>query len=135
MRSSRIQFENSDVKLKLDENFDHRLIPLFTAAGHDVDNVRSEGLTGRDDDVIYEAWRVARRALVTLDLDFTNPFRFPPEDTEGIIVVRPPRPVLPAIKATLDSILPQLAVLSIKGALWIAEPGRMRVYDPDEGRK
>ncbi len=46
-----------------------------------------------------------------------NPFRFPPEDTEGIIVVRPPRAVLPAIRATLLSILPQLRSQSLKACL------------------
>lgn len=30
----------------------------------------------------------ATRALVTLDLDFSNPFRFPPEATAGIVVLR-----------------------------------------------
>ena len=40
--------------------------------------------------------------LITLDMDFSNPFRFPPFQSEGIIVVRPPRPILPAIRAILD---------------------------------
>jgi hypothetical protein len=72
--------------------------------------------------------------LVTLDLDFSNPFRFPPGDTEGILVVRPPRAVLSAIRATLASILPQLKTLTLAGTLWIVEPGRIRIYDPhDEG--
>jgi hypothetical protein len=70
--------------------------------------------------------------LITLDLDFSNPFRFPPKDTEGIIVVRPPRPILPVIRATLLSILPQLKTLPLKGTLWIVEPGRIRFHDPDE---
>ena len=89
------------MRMKLDENFDRRIVPLLEADGHDVDTVPAEGLSGSDDDAIYAACQAARRALVTLDLDFSNPFRFPPADTEGIIVVRPPRPVLPAIRATL----------------------------------
>lgn len=118
------------MRIKLDENFDRRIVPLLEADGHDVDTVPAEGLSGSDDDAIYAACQAARRALVTLDLDFSNPFRFPPADTEGIIVVRPPRPVLPAIRATLLSILPQLKTQTLKGALWIVEPGRIRVHDP-----
>jgi hypothetical protein len=63
-------------------------------------------------------------------LDFSNPFRFPPDDTEEIIGIRLRRAVLPAIQATLASVLPQLNTQPIKGTLWIVEPGRIRVYDP-----
>jgi predicted nuclease of predicted toxin-antitoxin system len=120
--------------MKLDENFDRRLVSLLETEGHDVDTVPAEGLSGADDDAIYAACQGAERALVTLDLDFSNPFRFPPGDTEGILVVRPPRAVLPAIRATLATVLPQLKVLPLKGTLWIVEPGRIRIYDPhDEG--
>jgi predicted nuclease of predicted toxin-antitoxin system len=89
------------MKLKLDENVDLRLVPILEAKGHDVDTVLDEGLSGSDDDVIYGTCRTVGRVLITLDTDFSNPFRFPPSKTEGIIVVRPPRAVLSAIKATL----------------------------------
>jgi predicted nuclease of predicted toxin-antitoxin system len=120
------------VRLKLDENLDRRLIPLLEGHAHDVDTVLAEGLSGRDDDAIYAACQNTKRALITLDLDFSNPFRFPPEATEGIIVLRPPRTILPSIQATLVSVLPELATRSPKGNLWIVEPGRIRVHDPDE---
>ena len=38
------------MKIKLDENFDARLVPLLTADGHGVDTVPSEGLAGSNDD-------------------------------------------------------------------------------------
>jgi hypothetical protein len=120
------------MKIKLDENFDARLVPVLAADGHDVDTVSSEGLAGSDDDTIYATCRAVGRVLITLDLDFSNPFRFPPDDTEGNIVVRPPRPILPAIRATLVSVLPQLKTHPLKGMLWIVEPGRIRVYDPHD---
>jgi hypothetical protein len=92
------------MKIKLDENFDVRLVTVLAADGHDVDTVISEGLAGREDDTIYATCRANGRVLITLDLDFSNPFRFPPDDMEGILVVRPPRPVLAAIRATLVSV-------------------------------
>jgi hypothetical protein len=61
-------------------------------------------------------------------MDFANPFRFRPEPMEGIVVVRPPRAILPAIRATLVSILGELKSRPLKGMLWIIEPGRIRVY-------
>ncbi len=117
------------MKFKLDENLDARLIPLLAEGGHDVDTVLAEQLSGESDDVIYEACRATGRTLITLDLDFANPFRFPPETLEGIVVIRPRRPTLPAIRATLVSVLGELKSGSLKGMLWIVEPGRIRVHD------
>ena len=120
------------MKLKLDENFDARFIPLLAAEGFDADTVPAEGLSGSTDETIYDTCKAVGRTLVTLDLDFSNPIRFPPADTEGIVVVRPPRAVLPSIRATLWSALTQLKTGSAKGKLWIVEPGRIREYDPDD---
>jgi hypothetical protein len=72
------------------------------------------------------------RTLVTLDLDFSNPLGFPPGVTEGIVVVRPPRNVLPMIGSTLASALPDLKSRSLNGRLWFIEPGHIRVDDPWE---
>jgi hypothetical protein len=118
------------VKIKLDEDFDARLVPLLAEGGHDVETVPAERLSGSPDETIYDVCRAEGRTRITLDMDFANPFRFPPEPTEGIIVVRPPRPVLPAIRATLLSVLGELRSRPLTGVLWIVEPGRIRAYDP-----
>lgn len=120
------------MRFKLDENFDIRLVPLLAQGGHDVDTVRDEQLSGSPDETIYELCRNSGRTLITLDLDFASPFRLPPDGTEGIVVIRPPRPVLPAIRATLESVLAELTSKPLTGVLWIVEPGRIRVYDPHE---
>lgn len=120
------------MRFKLDEHFDARLAALVAEGGHDVETLAREGLGGADDDAVYDACRREERALVTLDLDFSNPLRFPPGVTEGIVVVRPPRNVLPMIRSTLASALPDLKSRPLKGRLWIVEPGRIRVYDPQE---
>ena len=67
------------MKFKLDENFDVRLIPLLADGGHDVDSVPAEELSGSADEVIYEVCRTTGRTLITLDMDFANPFRFRPD--------------------------------------------------------
>lgn len=118
------------MKLKLDENFDVRLVPLLAAEGFDADTVLGEGLSSSPDETIFDTCKAIGRTLVTLDLDFSNPFHFPPADTAGIIVVRPPQAILPMIQATLWSVLPQLKSGSVKGKLWIVEPGRIREHDP-----
>ena len=35
------------MRIKSDENFDARLVPVLDVDGHDVDTVSSEGLAGR----------------------------------------------------------------------------------------
>ena len=120
------------MRFKLDENLDLRLAPLLKEGGHDVDTVHGEGLNGSPDDAIYDACVQAGRVLVSLDLDFANPIRFPPGETPGIVIVRPPRPVVPMIRAILAAALPDLTARSLAGKLWIIEPGRIRLYDPDE---
>ena len=72
------------MRIKPDENMDVRLVPLLAAEGHDVDTAKSEGLSGSDDDVIFQACLMTGRALMTLDLDFSNPFRFPPSRAKGL---------------------------------------------------
>ncbi len=120
------------MKFKLDENFDRRLVPLIAEGGHDVETVLSEKLSGKTDEEIYDTCKREGRVLVTLDLDFSNPIRFPPEPTEGIIVVRPPRAVLPLIRAVLVAALPSLKARSLRSLLLIVEPGRIREYDPKD---
>jgi hypothetical protein len=118
------------MRFKLDENFDPRLAPLVAEGGHEVDTVRGEGMSGSKDEALYRACVESGRTLITLDLDFSNPLRFPPGPTEGIIVVRPPRPVFSLIHATLAVALPDLKSKPLRGKLWIVEPGRLRLYDP-----
>jgi predicted nuclease of predicted toxin-antitoxin system len=119
------------MRFKLDENLDVRLAGLLAEGGHDTATVLSQGLSGRSDEAIYQQCLSERRTLVTLDLDFANPLRFPPGDTEGIAVLRPPRPVLAAIREILASALGRLGDGTIRGSLWILEPGRIRVYRPE----
>jgi predicted nuclease of predicted toxin-antitoxin system len=91
-------------------------------------------MSGQPDRTIYEACREEHRVLITLDLDFADPLRFPPGPTEGIVVIRPHRPVLSLIRATLTGALPRLKATLLSGKLWIVDPGRIRVYDPTERR-
>ena len=78
------------MKLKLDENLGEQGRPALAAAGHDVDTVADERLQGAFDGAVLDAAVREGRALVSLDIDFANPVRFPPEKTCGIAVVRLP---------------------------------------------
>ncbi len=86
---------------------------------------------GSSDETIYDTCKAVGRTLITLDLDFSNPLRFSPEGSEGIVVVRPAKAVLSSIRATLWSVIAQLKTGAVKGKLWKVEAGRIREHDPD----
>ena len=77
--------------IKLDENLGERGRQLFAEAGHDVSTVKDQGLAGAAYPTVIDVCRAEGHCLVTLDLDFSNPFLFPPEPYAGIAVIRLPR--------------------------------------------
>jgi predicted nuclease of predicted toxin-antitoxin system len=117
------------MKIKLDENLDPQFSSLLVAEGHDADTVIDEGISGFSDKEVYDVCLASKRVLITLDLDFSNPFHFPPEKASGIIVLRPARPSLPLIKSLFLALLPALRSKSFEGKLWIVEQGRIREYE------
>ena len=120
------------MKFKLDENLDVRLASAMQAKGLDGDTVLSEGLSGTSDEGIFEVCKTTDRVLITLDLDFANPFRFPPGSASGIIVLRPQSANISQVRSLLFQALARLNEDRIKGRLWIVEPGRVRVYVPED---
>ena len=76
------------MRLKLDENFGERCREVLAGAGHDVSTVAGEQMAGAADVDLLETCKREGRCLVTLDLDFSNPLRFPPSGYAGIAVVR-----------------------------------------------
>lgn len=118
------------MRFKLDENLDGRLAELLTERGHEADSVVAEGLGGSSDEQRFKKCVEDRRVLVTLDLDFADPLRFAPAKGAGIMVLRPRRNTLALIRETLAATLPELERDQIEGALWIVEPGRVRMHRP-----
>jgi predicted nuclease of predicted toxin-antitoxin system len=117
------------VKLKLDENIGWRGRELLTASGHDVMTVWDEGLRGASDEALFKICSAEGRALVTLDRDFGQVTRFPPEKSAGIIVLDVgPRATRQGIIDRLRDFLVVLENHSVAGTLWIVEPGRVRIH-------
>ena len=53
------------MKVKLDENLPGRLVSLLAQLGHDVDTVPTEGVAGKDDDIVWAAAQAAGRFFIT----------------------------------------------------------------------
>ncbi len=122
------------MKFKLDENFGSRTQELFRAVGHSVDTVRDEALQGCSDRQLFESCRREARCLVTMDLDFADVVRFPPAESGGLVVVRPPRNLtLSTLEGLIQQFLSALTQISLEGQLWIVEPGRIRIHQGEGG--
>ena len=102
---------------------------LLRGAGHDVETVRDEGLTGASDDRLFEACVSEKRTLITLDRDFAQVPRFPPERSAGVVVLELGGPAsISLLDARLRDFLALTRTRSVNGELWIVEPGRVRVH-------
>jgi predicted nuclease of predicted toxin-antitoxin system len=76
------------MKIKLDENLPEALLRELAALGHEVDNVRLEGIAGKPDADVWRAARNAGRFLITQDLDFSDIREFAPGTHHGLLLVR-----------------------------------------------
>jgi predicted nuclease of predicted toxin-antitoxin system len=117
------------VRLKLDENIGRRGLDLLTAHGHDVMTVWDQNLHGVSDEALFDVCLAEGRVLITLDRDFGQVLRFPPERSAGIVVLDlGQRATIQAIMERLEDFLEMAEATSVTGALWIVEPGRVRVH-------
>lgn len=117
------------MNFKLDENIGRRGVELLRSAGHDVLTVRDQGLQGADDEAVFKVCCAEGRALITLDHDFGQVMRFPPEVSRGLVILAlPSRASLQALLGLLRDFLSVLEARPIRNELWIVEPGRVRVH-------
>lgn len=116
--------------IKLDENLGSRLLDSARAAGFDSESVSTQKLNGTSDVTLFEQCRAEQRVLITLDLDFSNPLRFPTEGSPGSIVLRPRRPAFTEIASLFNEALARLRAEPVAECIWIVEPGRVRIHRP-----
>jgi predicted nuclease of predicted toxin-antitoxin system len=106
------------VKFKLDENVGRRGLELLKASGHDVMTVWDQGLRGVTDEELFQICATEGRVLVTLDRDFGQITRFPPEKSAGIVVLDlGQRATLQGIIGRLRDFLAVLESHTVTGAL------------------
>jgi predicted nuclease of predicted toxin-antitoxin system len=117
------------VKFKLDENLSPSLATMFVTAGHDAHSVVQQALGGQPDHRVIGFCTREQRALVTLDLDFSNILSYPPPAFAGIVVLRLSDQAHGTVESALRSMLELLPREPLAGRLWIVEDQSIRIRE------
>lgn len=76
------------MKVVLDENVSIGLAEPLRQAGFDVFSVGPDISSGSSDETVFAFVLRAQAVLVTRDHHFTNPVRFDPARTQGVVYIR-----------------------------------------------
>jgi predicted nuclease of predicted toxin-antitoxin system len=107
------------VKFKLDENLSPSLLAMFVDTGHDAHSVVQQSLGGQPDERVIDVCRREGRALITLDLDFSNILAYPPANFTGIVVLRLSDQAHVTVEAAIHRVLDLVPQEPVVGTLWI----------------
>ena len=115
------------MRFKIDENLPIDVADLLLSAGHDALTVFDQRLIGTDDNRILGICHQEERALITLDLDFSDVRSYAPKEYFGLVVLRLQRQDKPYVLETIRRIIPLLEQEQIERRMWIIEENRIRV--------
>ncbi|MBL7795736.1 MAG: DUF5615 family PIN-like protein [Saprospiraceae bacterium] len=117
------------MKFKIDENLPTELAEMLNDAGHDASTVYLQKLDGEPDNVISEVCQMEERAIVTLDIGFSNIQTYPPAEFSGIIVLRLVRQDKHHVVEVFERLIPMLLEEDLAGKLWIVDEYRVRIRE------
>lgn len=115
------------MKFKTDENLPAEAADDLRQAGYDAMSVIEQKLSGQPDVRIAEVCKAEGRAVVTLDLDFSDIRMYPPNEYAGIIVLRPSVQTNKNTRRLISQVIALLLKESPAGRLWIVDEGQIRI--------
>jgi predicted nuclease of predicted toxin-antitoxin system len=118
------------MRLKLDENLPESLVSALAALGHEVDNVRLEGLVGRSDPDIWQAAQAGGRFVITQDLDFSDLRKYAPGTHHGLLLLRIRLPGRRALAARVSEVFRSENVESWARRFVLVTDRKIRAHRP-----
>lgn len=115
------------MKFKVDENLPIEVVQFLRGHDHDAMSVGEQRLDGHPDKEIARVCCSEGRALITLDLDFSDIRAYPPEDHPGLMVLRPALYTVDAILRLVALAGGMLGSEPLERRLWIVEEQRIRI--------
>ena len=128
MNGLSISMQPETLRFKLDENLPEVASIILREAGFDAVTVLSEGLGGSPDSTLADVCQKEGRALVTLDLDFSDITTYPPEEYPGFIVLRIHNHSISQVSAIMGKVVALLKKERLAGAIWSVDERRVRIY-------
>ena len=117
------------MKFKLDENIPVEAAALLREAGHDAVTVLDQNMGGKADEILIEVCLQEQRALITLDLDFSDIKTYPPSSYHGIFVLRIKQQSRSKVLEAIVKLIPYLPSEPIEKQLWIVEEDKIRIRE------
>lgn len=117
------------MRFKVDENLPVEAVGALREAGHDALSIHDHQMVGSLDPHVASICQSEERALLTLDLDFSEIRVYPPGDYHGIIVLRPRNQAKPTVLRLLEQLLPLLTTEPLPGNLWIVQETGLRIRE------
>jgi predicted nuclease of predicted toxin-antitoxin system len=115
------------VRIKLDENIPISAAQPLRNAGHDVDTVVDEHLTGADDGDVLRTATAADRLVVTLDRGFGAIRSHPPGSHGGVLVLRCADQSPAAVTRDLEQLLTEVDLEELAGCIVVFRGGELRI--------
>jgi predicted nuclease of predicted toxin-antitoxin system len=115
------------LKLFLDENLSPKHAAELRTEGHDAVAVLEVGLSGATDEQVLHFAVEDGRVLVTLDADFANVMRFPPEQTLGVVRLKVHPATEGRIRQAIRRALLYLENIDIAGRLAVVDEDKIRI--------
>jgi predicted nuclease of predicted toxin-antitoxin system len=122
------------MRFKIDEHLPLEIKDLLGQQQHDAVTVVEEGMGGRVDPDVAQVCQKETRALLTLDLDFSDIRAYPPEDYHGIVVFRPAIQSITTLLRLTARLLMVLEQEALEGRLWIVEDHQVRIREGSQGQ-
>ncbi len=117
------------MKFKLDENIPVEAAALLREVGHDAVTVLDQNMGGKADEIVIEVCSQEQRALITLDLDFSDIKTYPPSSYHGIFVLRIKQQSRSKVLEAIAKLIPYLPSEPIEKQLWIVEEDKIRIRE------
>jgi len=121
------------MRFKIDEHLPLEIKDLLAQHRLDPVTVADEGMAGSIDPDVAQVCLKEARALLTLDLDFSDIRAYPPEDYHGIVVFRPAIQSITTLVRLTTRLLTLLEREPLVGHLWIVEDHRVRIREGSQG--
>ena len=118
------------MRFKVDENLPVDVAELFCAQGHDAMTIFDQQMVGEVDPKVASVCKAEERAIVTLDLDFSDIRTYAPGEYSGIIILRPRTQSKPDVLALVNQLIPFLdGDEQLVGNLWIVQENGIRIRE------